>query len=285
MSELFRKLNLGQHSTIHVLNAPASFEPELANLASVEVKRSLRGKTEFVLVFAVTRKELDEASRRMVAAATDDAVLWVAYPKGSSRRYKCEFSRDDGWTVLGEAGYEPVRMVAIDEDWSALRFRKAGKIGRLTRSRAISVDGKRRIDADVASSPSNQAKVVPAREPNSGRTAFATHEEYFEAQPAAVRPLLEWIQKTTETVVPGASRCVSYGMPAFRLKKMFLYFAGFKQHIGIYPPLRQDADLIRELEPYRGPKGNLSFPLTRPLPKVLVKRVVIALAAEHGGKK
>jgi len=284
MSELFRKMNLGQNSTIHVLNAPSSFGQELARLAGVEVKRSLRGKADFVLAFAVTRKEVDELSRRLVAAAAEDAVIWVAYPKGSSKRYRCEFNRDDGWTVLGEGGYEPVRMVAIDEDWSALRFRKAGKIGKMTRSRAISADGKERIEsAKVAKPPSPKVAIAP--ESKSGRTAFASHEEYFAAQPGEVRSLLEWIQKTTESVVPGASRCVSYGMPAFRLKKIFLYFAAFKEHIGIYPPLRKDADLIRELEPYRGPKGNLSFPLSRPLPKALVKRVVIALAAEHGGKE
>lgn len=132
----------------------------------------------------------------------------------------------------------------------------------------------------------NLGKTATAASPAAnGRTAFASHEDYFAARPAEVRPLLEWIQKTTETAVVGATRCVSYGMPAFRLRKIFLYFAAFKDHIGIYPPLRADAELIRELEPYRGPKGNLSFPLSRPLPKALVKRVVIALAAEHGGER
>lgn len=114
------------------------------------------------------------------------------------------------------------------------------------------------------------------------RPTFATHEEYFEAQKPEVQPILEWIQTTTESVVPGASRCISYGMPAFRKGRIFLYFAAFKEHIGIYPPLRADTELIGELESWRGPKGNLSFPLSRPFPKALVKRVVRALAAEHG---
>jgi uncharacterized protein YdhG (YjbR/CyaY superfamily) len=200
----------------------------------------------------------------------------VAYPKGTSKRYKCEFNRDDGWTVFGEAGYEPVRMVAIDEDWSALRFRKVEKIGKMTRSRAISEPGKERIEGNGSEKAAVQG---------SGGKVVASHEEYFAAQPAEVRSLLEWIQKSTESLVPDASRCVSYGMPAFRLGKIFLYFAAFKSHIGIYPPLHADADLIRELEPFRGPKGNLSFPLSRPLPKALVKRVLIALAAERGGGK
>jgi hypothetical protein len=53
-----------------------------------------------------------------------DAILWMAYPKGTSKRYECEFNRDNGWDVLGRAGFEGVRQVAIDEDWSALRFRR-----------------------------------------------------------------------------------------------------------------------------------------------------------------
>lgn len=114
------------------------------------------------------------------------------------------------------------------------------------------------------------------------KTTFATHDEYFQAQKPEARTILEWIQKTTESVVPGASRCVSYGLPSFRKGRIFLHFAAFKEHIGIYPPLRADAELIRELEPWRGPKGNLSFPLSRPFPKALVKRVVRALAAEYG---
>jgi len=280
VSELFRKLNLGKTTTVHVLNAPDSFEVELDKLEGVMVQRVLTGKADFVLAFAVTRVEADDASKRMVKAAKDDAVLWVAYPKGTSKRYKCEFNRDDGWTVFGEAGYEPVRMVAIDEDWSALRFRKVEKIGKMARSRAISEAGKVRIGT---AGPATKA--MAEKSAGSGRIAFANHEGYFAAQPAEVRSLLEWIQKTTETVAPGATRCMSYGMPAFRLGKIFLYFAAFKDHVGIYPPVHSDLGLIRELEPFRGPKGNLLFPLSRPLPKGLVKRVLVALAAEHGGRK
>jgi hypothetical protein len=57
----------------------------------------------------------------------------MVYLKGSSKRYRCEFNRDTGWHALGDAGDEPVRQVAIDEDWSALRFRKAEFIKTMTR--------------------------------------------------------------------------------------------------------------------------------------------------------
>jgi uncharacterized protein YdhG (YjbR/CyaY superfamily) len=113
---------------------------------------------------------------------------------------------------------------------------------------------------------------------------FSSHEEYFESVAPEVRTLLVSIQERVEMLLPEASRCISYNMPAFKAKRAFFYFAAFKKHIGIYPPLRQDAALVRELSPYRGEKGNLSFPLDRPLPLELIGRVSVALHREHGLK-
>jgi len=126
ISALFKKLNLKDQAEIVVVNVPASFEPELSQLDSVRVVRnpSKVKNVEFTIAFAITQAELDRASKELSAKAKGDAILWIAYPKGTSKRYKCEFNRDSGWTVLGEAGFEGVRMVAIDEDWSALRFRR-----------------------------------------------------------------------------------------------------------------------------------------------------------------
>lgn len=128
MTPLFKKLNLGTLQRIHVLNAPDSFEPKLTALVGVEIKRDARGKIAWALAFAVTQDELDKASRALAKATDGDAQVWIAYPKGSSKRYRCEFNRDSGWTVLREASFDTVRMVAIDEDWSALRFRRSGYI-------------------------------------------------------------------------------------------------------------------------------------------------------------
>jgi hypothetical protein len=146
MSALFKKLNLGTQDVIHVLNAPKSFEPELAALKGVTVKRSVTGASAFAMAFVITQAQLDAASRTLAAACTGDAVLWMVYPKGTSRKYQCEFNRDSGWPVLGAAGFEPVRMVAIDEDWSALRFRRVEHIKSMTRSPGgtISKAGKRK---------------------------------------------------------------------------------------------------------------------------------------------
>ncbi|HMI38107.1 MAG TPA: hypothetical protein VK505_10840 [Steroidobacteraceae bacterium] len=144
---LFRKLNLGTHRTVHVLNAPNSFQSHLAALAhmNLQVSSRLNGPVSFALAFATTQKALDKVSAGLAAAAQGDAILWIAYPKGTSRRYQCEFSRDSGWKVLGAAGFEPVRMVAIDEDWTALRFRRVEHIKSMTReaSRTHSREGRR----------------------------------------------------------------------------------------------------------------------------------------------
>ncbi|MBK7235245.1 MAG: hypothetical protein IPI02_06300 [Sterolibacteriaceae bacterium] len=114
--------------------------------------------------------------------------------------------------------------------------------------------------------------------------AFSSHEAYFESVAAEVRPLLASIQATVESLLPEVSRCISYNMPAFRGKRVFLYFAAFKKHIGIYPPVTRDTALLRELAPYRGEKGNLSFPLNQPLPVDLIGRVGVALHREYEHK-
>jgi hypothetical protein len=146
MTPLFKKLNLAGTRFIHVLNAPDSFEMELQALEGIDVNRQARGRIVFALAFVKTKQEVEVASEKLVQAAEGDAQLWMVYPKGSSKKYKCEFNRDTGWKALGEAGYEPVRQVAIDEDWSALRFRKAEFIKTMTRNPegAISSAGRKK---------------------------------------------------------------------------------------------------------------------------------------------
>jgi hypothetical protein len=78
----------------------------------------------FALSFVTQRGELHRLSRKLSAKAAGDAILWFAYPKGTSKKYSCDFNRDDGWEVLRQAGFDSVRQVAIDDDWSALRFRR-----------------------------------------------------------------------------------------------------------------------------------------------------------------
>ena len=126
MSALFKKMNLTTQTEIAVFNAPKSFEGELEALKDVKILRDPKKplKLVFGLAFAVTQSELDRYAALLAKGSEGDAILWFAYPKGTSKRYQCEFNRDQGWQVIRAAGFESVRQVAIDADWSALRFRR-----------------------------------------------------------------------------------------------------------------------------------------------------------------
>jgi hypothetical protein len=136
MTPLFTKLNYKAQRPILALDAPESFEAELAALGDVPVVREAAAAPEvaFMIAFVTRLAQVEAASAVAAARAPGDAIVWLAYPKSSSKRYSCEFNRDTGWASMGAAGFEPVRQVAIDADWSALRFRRVEFIKQLTRN-------------------------------------------------------------------------------------------------------------------------------------------------------
>ena len=89
-----------------------------------------------------------------------------------------------------------------------------------------------------------------------------------------MRPILQRIRRIVQDAAPEAVEVISYRMPAFKLNGIVIYFAAFKGHIGIFPPINGDPKLAKALERYAGPKGNLRFPLDEPIPYGLIKRVV-----------
>lgn len=126
MPGIFDKLNLKDCREILVLDAPGSFEKEIRALKGVTVLRQVAAakRIAFALAFCTHKSQVDRASKAIAARADGDAVLWFAYPKGTSRTFKCDFNRDNGWDVIRASGFDSVRQVAIDADWSALRFRR-----------------------------------------------------------------------------------------------------------------------------------------------------------------
>ena len=127
MTDLWKKLNLKDQPQVIVVDAPQSFEREIDRLESTQVIRSL-GKAkriEFLLAFVTKRSDISRIAVQVAKKCEGDAVVWFAYPKQTSKKYTCEFNRDSGWEPVTQAGFEGVRMVAVDEDWSALRFRRA----------------------------------------------------------------------------------------------------------------------------------------------------------------
>jgi hypothetical protein len=127
MATLFDKLQLKGHDEILILRAPESFEADISRLPTLHIHRNLAALAEirFSLAFVTRQAEVDALASKIAARAKGDAAVWFAYPKGSSKKYKCDFNRDTGWAALKAGGFDTVRSIAIDEDWTALRFRRA----------------------------------------------------------------------------------------------------------------------------------------------------------------
>jgi uncharacterized protein YdhG (YjbR/CyaY superfamily) len=111
-----------------------------------------------------------------------------------------------------------------------------------------------------------------------------TIDDYIAAQETAVQPILRIIRAIVREEAPEAQEAISYRIPAFLHGGALFYFAAFKKHIGIYPPVRGDAALLRALAPYRGPKGNLSFPLAKAMPYELIRRVARQRVQENAAQ-
>ena len=106
-------------------------------------------------------------------------------------------------------------------------------------------------------------------------SAARTIDEYIAASAPEAQAILTRIRNAVRAAAPEAEELISYRMPAFRLRRILVYFAAFKAHIGFFPPVSGDASLEKALSPYAGPKGNLKFPLDQPIPYDLIKRIVL----------
>ncbi len=149
MDATFKKLNYKQQKNVFVLNAPKSFDENLKSIAqeaSIHTQVKANDKIEFVIGFATKQQEINDMVTAISPLLVGDAIVWLCYPKMSSKKYTCEFNRDNGWDIAGKYSLEGVRQVAIDEDWSALRFRKVSYIKSFTRDEkmALSAEGKKR---------------------------------------------------------------------------------------------------------------------------------------------
>jgi hypothetical protein len=145
MTPLFKKLNFKNQKNILVVDYPVSFEEELSLMKSeTKIIKNIKEVKEidFAIGFAKTQAQVDNFIIQLNSKLIGDVTVWLCYPKTSSKNHKCEFNRDTGWAKLGEFNFEPVRQVAIDEDWSALRFRKVEYIKTITRRESYALTEK-----------------------------------------------------------------------------------------------------------------------------------------------
>src|ERR1700704_3318679 len=97
---------------------------------------------------------------------------------------------------------------------------------------------------------------------------------YISQFPADVQAVLQEVRETIRRAAPDAEETISYQMPAFRQHGILVYFAAWKNHVGLYPPISGDKAIEKAVARYAGPKGNLQFPLDVPIPYDLIERIV-----------
>lgn len=147
MEDLLKKLNFSYPATAHLHQPPAELSDlsrALALHSSIAVPPDATQPLHFALLFVTNADQINDLANYLAPLWTSDAVVWFAYPKASSKRYKSSINRDKGWASLGSLQTEPVRQVALNDDWSALRFRKVAYIKQLKRhpDGFLSTDGR-----------------------------------------------------------------------------------------------------------------------------------------------
>lgn len=139
---ILKKLILKDQNPILITNLPEDLyeiHRYLANNHEIH-HQAIRGiKYEFAVSFVLTTNDVKWVADKVIPSLEKDAIFWVVYPKKTTKKYKSEISRDKGWEPIGELGYEGVSMIAIDNDWSAFRFRHVDYIKSITRSAKIAI--------------------------------------------------------------------------------------------------------------------------------------------------
>lgn len=149
MHPVFKKMNFKGQRPIWLIQAPASFA-EISESMLEETEFHLEPQEaqnyDFILAFLYQEADIATVAEMVEGRMGEDSLLWLAYPKKSSKKYQSDISRDSNWQPIGDLEFEPVRQVAIDDDWSALRFREARFIKTMKRQslRAMSTEGKKR---------------------------------------------------------------------------------------------------------------------------------------------
>jgi len=106
------------------------------------------------------------------------------------------------------------------------------------------------------------------------KTKFTSVEEYLASFPENIKVRLLEIREAIKKTVPEADEVISYNIPAFKLKTVLVWYAGYKKHIGFYPVGEGSEAFGEELSAYKLSKGTVRFPLDQPIPADLVREIV-----------
>jgi hypothetical protein len=126
MEDLLTKLNYKGQQRIAIINAGEDFSDFLEKeFKGVQIDKEIdqRFPYEFMIIFVRFVSEIELLALKALHNLTSDGILWFAYPKKTSKKFSSDIDRDHGWELLIDHGFDKVRLVALDNDWSALRFR------------------------------------------------------------------------------------------------------------------------------------------------------------------
>ena len=127
---ILKKLKLDKHNNVAILNAPDEFTDVLKHFKG-SVDKKIKGKYSYVQVFITSQSEFVNLGESLSNAIEGDGILWVCYPKGTSKKYKkVDCNRDTLREAIISHGFEGVSMISLDDDWSAMRFRNSKFVGK-----------------------------------------------------------------------------------------------------------------------------------------------------------
>jgi hypothetical protein len=127
MDPLLRKLKLVDQTPVLIISAPDEMKPLFAG-REVDEHHAAKRKYAFLLAFVRNLEEARHIAGNLVSAYMPGGFLWVAYPKGTSEKYKSEISDDSLWSALAPYDFEPVTEVSLKDDWYAIRFQHADEV-------------------------------------------------------------------------------------------------------------------------------------------------------------
>jgi hypothetical protein len=129
MTDVFKKMNFKGQNPILILHAPKAFDTEMKKMVKETTIDHTPDRPEpyaFCLGFGAMMTDLVKAAKSIRIVTTEDSIVWLAYPKQTSKRYTSDLNREKCVEALAPLGYAPVRQIAIDDDWSAIRYSRTG---------------------------------------------------------------------------------------------------------------------------------------------------------------
>lgn len=116
---------------------------------------------------------------------------------------------------------------------------------------------------------------------NSSQRKITTINEYINIFPTETQTILHNLRKVIKKVAPSAEETINYGIPTFKLNGNLVHFAAYKKHIGFYPTPSGIEKFKHEISKYKWAKGSVQFPLDKPIPFDLIRKIVIFRVKEN----